>query len=118
MPQWPENLPLRPPDGAFAVQLIDPAIRNQPDLGPPLVRLRASVEWEIWQGTLTLTTDEKDQLLDFWRTDCARGTAEYQVLHWTSIGTEVTVRWGDIPGPIEHVAKDYWRVGIHWIKMP
>ena len=85
---------------------------------PNSVRLRASVEWEIWQGTLTLTTDEKDQLLDFWRTDCARGTAEYQVLHWTSIGTEVTVRWGDIPGPIEHVAKDYWRVGIHWIKMP
>lgn len=118
MPQWPAHFPVRPPDGAWAIETVDPAIRSQPDIGPPIVRLRYSTDWEIWQGTLTLTLEEKQQLFDFWRTDCSRGTAPFTALHWEDLLTEVTLQWGTRPGPVEHVAKLYYRVGINFIRMP
>ena len=118
MPQWPQHIAFRPPDGAWAIQIIDPAIRSQPEIGPPIVRLRYSIEWEQWQGTLTLTRDEKEQLREFWKTDCNRGTTLFQAISWEDLITEVTLQWAGPPGPNEHIAKEFWRVGVAFIRMP
>lgn len=117
MPQWPAHFPIRPPDGAWAIEIVDPAVRNQPDLGPPMVRMRASIEWEIWQGTLTLTKDEYEQVREFWKTDCSFGAAEFTAFDWKDLLTEVTLQWAGPPNG-EHIAKNHYRVGIAFRRMP
>ena len=88
MPQWPAGLPVRPPDGSWAIDIQDPAIRTQPDIGPPMVRARYSIEWERWQGTLTLTKDEYEQMREFWKTDCEYGSTEFTAFHWEDFASE------------------------------
>lgn len=115
--RWPEDLPKQPPEGAFGMTIVDPAVRNQPDRGPPMVRKRASIEFEQWSASYILSKAQWQTLKDFWKITCAYGTAEFETYRWDTLEDIAVVQWAG-PPTLEHIARNYVRVEINLIRMP
>lgn len=65
---WPSTLPQAFEEPGFSRAHVDTALRTPPDVGPELVRLRATAAPAIVAGTMMLTATQKTTLTDFWKT--------------------------------------------------
>lgn len=117
MPFWPENLPKRPPEGAWENELFDPTVRNSPEIGPPMSRKRATTSFEQWNATLVLSTADYALLYNFWKVDCDYGGDTFQGWNWITPADVVTYRF-NAPPKVTHRGKDYLNVSLSLVRMP
>ncbi len=96
MPTWPGSLPRRPPPGQWQVEIIDPTVRNNPDVGPPMTRKRATTDWAIFKGTYVLSRADYRTLYLFWRDDCEHGSLSFTGPDWVTEDA-VSLQWGGPP---------------------
>ena len=116
MTTWPTSLPRRPPEGAWAATLVDPTVRNQPEIGPPMARARATTDFMIFQGTLVLSRADYRTLYLFWRDDCGNGASTFTGPDWIT-EDNVTMQFGAAPKP-SHRGRDFLNVEVVLIRRP
>lgn len=75
MPVWQSPLPDVPLLSGFSVSDPDVAVRDQPDIGPPLTRRRVTDNVRPIQcGVKVPSLAIKDAISTFYRSDCLGGT--------------------------------------------
>jgi len=71
MATWPETLPQYLQQQDTQHQAPDLLLVFQPDMGPPVVRRRGTVNYEVMQGSMIMTTAQLTIFRPFWISDCA-----------------------------------------------
>lgn len=82
MPSWPATLPARPLAGSLQHDPYDPAIRQPAEIGPPMSRVRASIDFQSFSGSFVLNKDEYLVLKRFWKDECVFGTLTFDAVCW------------------------------------
>jgi len=118
MVDWPGDLPKRPTLGGWQVQQFDPAVRNTPERGPPMVRRRASIDFAMFSGTLTLTQNQLNSLMVFWRSTTSYGSAVFNMAHWYDLNDQVQVVFAQAPGPVQQIANGFYSVPVSFAQVP
>lgn len=117
MPTWPAALCKRPPEGAWENEPIDPVVRNQPEIGPPMARKRATTYFDLWNATFIWSTADYKLALSFWEIDCEHGSLTFDGPSWVTPADTVTYRFM-APPKIAHRGVDYLNVVISLVRMP
>lgn len=75
---WPSNLPQSPQWREYSEDQQDNVIRTDMDTGLAKVRKRFTAVSRFFNIKLNLTSDEADDLIDFFDNDCNFGTTEFE----------------------------------------
>lgn len=117
MAAWPSDLPKRPPEGAWNVQIVDPVVRNDPERGPPMARKRASIDFAIWSGAYILTKEQWETLRNFWKVTTGYGATAFDMFDWLDLDSQVQVRFRAAP-QVQHIAKTTYTVSCIFVTLP
>lgn len=116
MPAWPPSLPARPLAGSFDHSPFDPATRSPADLGPPMSRARANIDYATYGGSFNLATVKMKSLERFWRDDCNFGTTTFDHIDWLT-GVPCSYKFATRP-TYRHLAGDVWQAAVMLTKIP
>lgn len=99
MTTWPSSLP-PPLRTDYRVEWTDPVLRLQPEVGPPLVRLRARLRRRLFRVSFFLNATQRQTFLDFWSVTTSYGTVPFT---WTEpqSGVQTTVVFDSAPVMVE-----------------
>lgn len=81
MVDWPATLPDSPLIEGFEEEDPDLVLKSETDVGPGKRRLRGTAGLGRMMYPLMLTTEQRAALLDFYRTDLARGVLSFNLTH-------------------------------------
>lgn len=116
MPNWPSDLP-EPIAGSLVIAPRDDVLSFQADIGEPITRSRTTARLVDYQGQLYLSEAQRQQLDDFHRVDCARGTLSFDMTDWLG-GTPARMKWVAPPTYQQAGPSGKWSVGVAFVKLP
>jgi len=112
MPTWPALIPCAPARGSFQFVPENNVAEFAPDVGEPLRRRRYTAAGTLFEGDLALTPDQKEMLINFYKTDCEDGTLSFTMPDWSdSNGFSATFSWRSPPA-FSHPAAGLYRASL------
>lgn len=95
--EWPHDLPQIPRLGSLQQADKSNLARFEPDVGPSLVRRRSTVVNTRLEFDLTLTTDQVNRLVAFYRDTTADGATAFTWVDFHDYKTQITYRFDEPP---------------------
>ena len=97
MPTWPGSLPQLPMVEGNSVTLGDNRLSFKPDVGPPMLRARATKRYDSVNFTFSMTRTQLNAFLAFYETDLVGGTGSFDYDDPT-VGSLMTFSFESPPG--------------------
>ncbi len=115
-PRWPVTLPQRPVIGGWSRTPQDNRVVFQPDVGPPIVRRRATVRAHDYEATFPTLTDAHLVTFDaFFETDLADGSLHYL---WIDPVNGTDYKWRVVSHTVVSIGAGQNRLTMKLIRLP
>jgi len=114
---WPEAIPSEPEQSGYEEKLSINAGIFEPDVGPPTMWRRSTLDGAAIKGNIIMTTAERDLFKTFYRTTLRDGTRPFL---WTNPAYGVEARHIFDPGnppTFQAIGAALWRVGLQIIRL-
>lgn len=82
MPAWPTTLPCAPVQGTLRVRPEPNLAEFKPDVGRPQRSKRYTLTRKLYNGALKCTTEQMQELMEFFDEDCASGVLSFTMKDW------------------------------------
>ncbi len=115
-PVWPVTLPQKPVVGGWSRTPQDNRVVFQPDVGPPIVRRRATVRAHNYEATFPVITDAQLVIFDaFFETDLADGSLHYL---WFDPVSGTDHKWRIVSYTVDAIGAAQHRLTMQVIRLP
>lgn len=121
LPAWPATLPQAPDRRSWTGGPREDRAVFEPDLGPPMLRARTTVDTTVWTATFPrLTFAQVETFRAFWHDDLRRGTLPFL---WVDPVFGDEARWiigagGDRPWTIRSSGGRYFDLSLTLVRLP